>query len=170
MAVVAALASLPLMAAPVQAADNGAFSLRLGGQGAYQRAELAWESPTLWARKFDGGSRLALVGELGVAYWNASGSRSPDSMTQLSAIPFLRWSVGERFYLEAGVGPTFLSRTRFADKKLSTSLQFGDHLGVGAYVTDNSRVGLRVSHFSNASIKRPNAGLNIVQLLYSYEY
>ncbi|HEY9279893.1 MAG TPA: acyloxyacyl hydrolase [Eoetvoesiella sp.] len=151
-------------------ASQGGISLRAGAGDHYQRYELAWESPSVWNYQFSGGSRLDLVGELGAAYWVASGSRSPSNAGQFSAIPLLRWTVGERYYIEAGVGPTVFTRTHFADETISTAFQFGNHIGVGAYLSESSRVGLRFSHFSNASIKRPNPGLDVLQLTYTYQY
>lgn len=164
---------LTMAATPLAAEDlyqSSSVGFRLGVGDHYQRAEVAWESPSVWNYRFDGGSRLDLVGELGVAYWHADGSRSPGSAWQFSAIPFLRWTWSDRYYIEAGIGATAFSRTTFADKNISTAFQFGDHIGIGMHVTDNSRLSLRYSHFSNAGIKRPNPGLDILQLTYSYQY
>lgn len=163
-----ALAASPALAQELY--ESPSVGLRIGAGNHYQRAELAWESPSLWSHRFEGGSRLDLVGELGAAYWRADGSRKPDNVWQLSAIPFLRWTWSDRYYVEAGIGATVFSRTTFADKTISTAFQFGDHIGVGMHVTKNSRVSLRYSHFSNASIKKPNPGLDILQLTYSYQY
>ncbi|RTZ45836.1 acyloxyacyl hydrolase [Candidimonas sp. SYP-B2681] len=149
----------------------GGISVRAGVGEHYQRIELAWESPSLWRHQFSGGyGRLDLIAEVGAAYWKAKGSRSPSDSWQFSAIPILRWTLNERYYIEAGVGPTAFTRTRFADKVISTAFQFGDHIGVGAYLSNTSRLGLRFSHFSNASIEKSNPGLNIVQLTYTYRY
>ncbi|WP_245152438.1 acyloxyacyl hydrolase [Allopusillimonas soli] len=150
--------------------DSGVLSVRAGAGSHYQRLELAWETPPVWSYTFSGGSRLDLVGELGVAYWHADGSRSPAAVWQLNAIPFLRWTFNDRYYLEAGAGATVFSHASFAGKEMSTAFQFGDHIGVGAYITDNSRIGVRLSHFSNAGIKHPNPGLNVLQLLYTVQY
>jgi lipid A 3-O-deacylase len=60
------------------------------------------------------------------------------------------------------------NKTRFADKTISTAFQFGDHIGVGFQLTPQSRLSLRYSHFSNASIKTPNPGLDVTQLTYTY--
>lgn len=165
--------SLVLAASPAAAEDlyeSPSLGLRLGAGEHYQLAELAWESPSVWTHRFDGGSRLDLVGELGAAYWRADGSREPGNVWQFSAIPFLRWTWSDRYYLEAGIGATVFSRTTFADKTISTAFQFGDHIGVGMHVSKSSRLSLRYSHFSNAGIKRPNPGLDILQLTYSYQY
>lgn len=151
--------------------DSPAVSLRLGVGEHYQRAELAWESPSFWTYRFSGnGSRLDLLGELGVAYWHADGSRRPRDVWQFSAIPMLRWTFDNRYYIEAGIGATVFSSTRFANKNISTAFQFGDHIGVGMHLSPHSRLSLRYSHYSNAGIKRPNPGLNLLQLTYTYQY
>ena len=41
---------------------------------------------------------------------------------------------------------------------------------MGFLLTPNNRIGLRYSHFSNASIKRPNPGLDAVQVSYTYQF
>lgn len=172
--IAAGLAAATLgLAAPVAAQElysAPALGLRLGAGEHYQRAELAWESPSVWTHRFEGGSRLDLLGELGVAYWHANGSRERGSVWQLSAIPLLRWTWSDRYYVEAGIGATAFSHTRFANKNISTAFQFGDHIGVGMHLNENSRLSLRFSHYSNAGIKRPNPGLNVLQLNYSYQY
>ncbi|EWM51682.1 lipid A 3-O-deacylase family protein [Bordetella holmesii 30539] len=81
-----------------------------------------------------------------------------------------RWWATDRFYLEAGVGATVFSHTSFADKRIGSAFQFGDHVGLGFLLTQNSRVGVRYSHFSNANIKKPNPGLDVVQLTYTYQF
>src|SRR5690606_17264043 len=75
-----ALAIFAVPAAADELYTSPAVGLRLGAGDNYQRAELAWESPSFWTYRFEGnGSRLDLVGELGVAYWHANGSRHPGS-------------------------------------------------------------------------------------------
>ncbi len=64
-------------------------------------------------------------------------------------------------YLEGAVGFHYISETRMRNRVFSTNFQFGDHLGVGIQL---GRSGLDIcyqfQHLSNASIKRPNAGIN----------
>ncbi|NYT75596.1 acyloxyacyl hydrolase [Alcaligenaceae bacterium] len=152
-------------------AETSSVSLRAGLNNNYQRYELAWVSPSLWTHRFSGNwGRLDLVGEMGAAYWHADGARSPSSVWQLNAIPMLRWTLQDRFYLEVGSGPTIFSRTRFADKALSTALQFGSHVGAGVMLSSASSLGVRLSHFSNANIKKPNPGLQVIQMQYTYRY
>jgi len=157
--------------AQIRPDSRSGLGLSLGIGDHYKRAMLSYETPSLWSYSFsENWGRLDLVGELGVGYWSADGSRDPSHMWQFSATPMFRWWTGERFYLEAGIGANLFSSTRFADKTISTAFQFGDHIGLGFLVTPTSRLGLRYSHFSNASIKRPNPGLNILQLNYTYQF
>lgn len=157
-------------AAGADTLSGGGIGLHLGQGNHYQRLELTWGSPSWWHHDFSGGdSRLDLVGELGVSYWKAAGSRSPDAW-QLSAIPLVRWTFHDRFYVEAGVGPTVFTRTTVAGERISSAFQFGDQIGVGAYLSNNSRLGLRFAHFSNAGMKQPNPGLGVFELTYTYRY
>src|SRR5690606_20550884 len=149
-----------------QERNPGGFGITAGFHGDYQRLGLIWESPSLWQHTFSGGSRLDLVGQLGAAYWRSDSNLRPRNVWQFSAVPALRWTFSDAYYVEAGVGPTFFPRTNFADRELSTSLQFGSHVGVGMYISPSSQIDLSVTHFSNAGIKRPNPGLNLVQLRY----
>lgn len=148
----------------------GGLGLRAGYNSDYRKLALIYETPTWWSyQSQDGWGRLDLGAELGVSYWEARHG-SPDSMWQLSAIPMLRWWPSDYFYAEIGVGATVLSRTHFADRDLSTAYQFGNHIGVGTVIADAHRIGLRYSHFSNAGIKKPNPGLDVLQLTYTYQF
>ena len=170
----AALALTPLAHAqsPAAAQGHGALSLHWDSAAQARRATLGWESPVLWHHQSaHSRSRLELTGVLGVSLWHAMHGRQPASVWQLSAIPMLRWwPSGQGFYVAGGIGPTLFSHTRFADENIRTALQFGSHLGVGYQFTPAVRVGVGVSHFSNAGIKKPNPGFTLLQLSYSYQY
>jgi len=157
-----------LQAQPAGGQDGVSFHYGIGDH--YQRLNLNYETPTWWSMQFSNGGRLELNGELGASYWYADGSRSPSSVWQFNATPMFRWWTNDIFYLEAGIGATAFTSTHFADKQISTAFQFGDHIGLGFLLTPNNRVGVRYSHFSNANIKRPNPGLDIVQLTYTYQF
>src|SRR5574337_47269 len=167
------LAALPSTAQAAQAADDGdraddraGIALQFGAGPQGQRSTLAWQSPVLWRRaERTGAGRLEATVELGVSYWQARGEREPCCVWQLSAVPLLRWWPGSGpWFVEGGIGATLFSHTHFADRAISTAFQFGDMVGVGYQLTPDLRVGLRLAHFSNADIKRPNPGLNVLQL------
>ncbi|PLC49108.1 hypothetical protein CR159_14735 [Pollutimonas subterranea] len=146
------------------------LGLRLGYYDDYRNISLFHETAPWWSHQLQNGwGRLDLNGELGLTYWDATHGR-PESLWQLSATPMLRWWPNEYVYTEIGVGATVLSRTSFADRNLGSAFQFGNHIGVGVLISQAHQLGLRFSHFSNAGIKEPNDGLDIVQLTYTYRY
>lgn len=154
-------------------ADNAAHAVgvRLGHHGSYQNVSLFWQTPVWWTHNFSNGwGRVDLLGEASGTYWDARHGKH-SSAWQVGFAPFLRWWPTETpFYVEAGFGPTFISNTRFADYELSTAIQFGTHVGVGYVFKKRHQVSLRASHFSNASIKQPNDGLNVLQLDYALRF
>lgn len=153
-----------------QAGQGEGWGARLGYHDDYRRLGLVYETAPLWSHQSSGEwGRVTLTAELGVAYWDAQHGH-PDSLWQVSATPMLRWWPNEFFYTEIGVGVNALSRTSFADKRLGSAFQFGNHIGVGALIADAHRIGLRYSHFSNAGIKKPNDGLDVLELTYTYQF
>ncbi|HSI57915.1 MAG TPA: acyloxyacyl hydrolase [Ideonella sp.] len=115
-------------------------------------------------------------------YWEASfgrwsteridGSTSHDWVTQLGITPVLRLSPagGGGWFVEGGIGVNLLLPIfRAKDKRFSTVFNFGDHLAVGRRFGERGEheVALRVQHFSNGGIKKPNPGEDFLQLRYT---
>lgn len=153
---------------PVQQKAPAAASLHLASGPYCHRLTANRESRVLWRRRLGGSrARVELSMELGVSAWMPHKDRESGGMWQLSAVPVWRfWASDESpHFIELGVGPSLLSRKRFAGRQLSTHFQFADHIGLGRRIGEQNRLGLRLSHFSNASIKRPNPGLDVLQLL-----
>ena len=152
---------------------QGGIGIQYGLGNRYTRLGVHYETPSFWTHSFGGSmGRVDLTPEIGLAYWQAHDGQQPASVWQLSAIPMFRWWMGEsqRFYVEAGIGPTVFNHTSFAGKNYSTALQFGDHIGMGYLLDRHSRVGVRFSHYSNADIKTPNPGMEVIQATYSYQF
>jgi len=74
-------------------------------------------------------------------------------------------------FIEGGVGPALITSTRFADKSLSTAYQFDDRIGAGARFGEKQQyeIAFHYQHYSNASIKRPNQGIDI-KLVGTFKY
>ena len=53
---------------------------------------------------------------------------------------------------------------------MSTAFEFADHIGVGYVFNNNFDLGLRLQHYSNAGIKKPNSGENFVVLRGAYRF
>ena len=65
-----------------------------------------------------------------------------------------------RPYIEGGIGAAYLDEYQIGSRNLATHFQFEDRIGAGV------RIGMfdlnfRYMHYSNASIKQPNDGIDI---------
>lgn len=132
---------------------------------------LIWDLPGRWD---GGGGRVTPYVEASIARWsveNAQGGRDTAAVTQLGLTPVLRWQAGgSPWFAEAGIGLNLIGPTyRAGRKRFSTAFNFGDHLAVGRQFGDGNRqeIALRLQHFSNAGIKKPNPGEDFVQLRWS---
>ncbi|WP_372723872.1 acyloxyacyl hydrolase [Immundisolibacter sp.] len=109
-----------------------------------------------------------------IGYWNSDErNRQNDNLWEVALTPVLRLApkatTGLRPYLEAGVGGHLLSETRIGERKLSTAWQFGSHIGTGVNCGQFA-IGYRFQHLSNASIKRPNDGIDFHMLTASMAF
>lgn len=66
-----------------------------------------------------------------------------------------------RPYIEGGIGFTYIDEYRIADRNLSTNFQFEDRIGAGIRIKFVD-LNFRYMHYSNASIKQPNHGIDIL--------
>ena len=65
----------------------------------------------------------------------------------------------KNFYFSYFVGPSLISST---DSRLGSNFQFTHDLGIGLKDSRGVRVGLCYRHFSNAGLKEPNAGRDLI--------
>jgi lipid A 3-O-deacylase len=135
---------------------------------------LAW--PWSW-RSTLGNAEVTAQTEAYASAWSAPGiGGGRQSLAQLGLVPVFRFRLEQGrsdWFLEAGIGVTWMSkRLHTPDKQMSTTGNFHDLLGLGrSFGADRSReLGLRYVHFSNAGIKRPNPGLNVLQLRYGWKF
>ncbi len=63
-----------------------------------------------------------------------------------------------------GSSVTALGVSRFETRNLGGKLQFTSHVGVGVHITDHVGMMLGVQHMSNASLHKPNPGLNMFSI------
>ncbi len=115
-------------------------------------------------------------------YWELSYAHMHDEDTNdgrhsphlVAIAPVFRWQQQEMSrispYIEFGVGASFWSQTRADERKLSTAFQFEDRLGIGVRFGQNQAYDIKYGlfHYSNASIKQPNTGVNMQWLVLSY--
>ena len=74
-----------------------------------------------------------------------------------------------RPYLEAGIGVSLFKNKWIDNRNMSTNFLFEDRLGVGVRV-ENFDFSFRYMHYSNASIKAPNDGIDIWIGSISYKF
>jgi lipid A 3-O-deacylase len=139
------------------------------------RAAAQWNWDKKW---FDSnGTHLSGYWDASVAVWRGNRHRGVEGDKQhivdIGFTPVFRFERSSKkgLYAEAGIGLHLFSELYDNDgRRLSTAFQFGDHIGAG-YVFDNGLdLGLRLQHFSNGGIKKPNGGVDFAVLRVAYAF
>jgi len=136
---------------------------------------LAWNLEREW----DAGSgRLSAYLEASMAVWSYRSAHGDgrSQLVQAALTPVVRYRPSHGtapWFVDGGIGISFTS-SKFANdrKSFSTTFNFGSVIGVGFNfgAQREHEVSLRVQHFSNAGIKKPNPGENFLQLRYAYQF
>ncbi len=72
-------------------------------------------------------------------------------------------------YIEAGVGASYFSKTRIANRNISSHWHFEDRVGAGVRYK-NFDLSFRYMHYSNAGLVKPNQGIDIFIGSLSYKF
>ena len=154
---------------------NGAFVMgAISDHGGYSlTGGVVW--PSDW-KKEAGGGEFGLQTEGHLAHWSArdaAGVRR--SYLHVALVPVFRWRFGEgrNWFLEGGIGiSTTDSLYANSGRQFSTRFNFVDTVGIGSTfgAQREHELGLRLTHVSNASIKRPNPGEEFLQLRYAKKF
>lgn len=138
-------------------------------------AGVTWD----WAQQWTlGGGQVTGYWEGSVSEWSylAANARRTAWLGQVGLIPVFRYRPNggtSPWFYEAGVGLTLTTSLYETDRKrFSTNFNFGDHLAVGRNFGQRGQheLALRVQHFSNGGVKRPNPGEDFIQLRYAYRF
>lgn len=173
-----ALAAAALWAAVPQTAQAADWQV---SAGTGDRASIkkvgfgvVWDPhPALWQGNV---WQLRLLHEAQVAYWDVPHAKD---IVEIGYSPVLRLQRGTASagswspFIEASIGVRAISHTRLSESTtMSTAFQFSDVIGAGVQFGNRLRstVGIRYQHLSNASIKRPNPGINFTQLYYQQSF
>jgi lipid A 3-O-deacylase len=173
----ALVAALAFSSAPAHAVDGFAVSGGRSTDDDVNRAGLAltweWGSPLL---RISSDWHIGGFWEASLAQWHKGdvGPGENDNITDLGFTPVFRLQSNSKVgpYLEAGIGLHLQSRSQIGSKRMSTMFQFGDHIGFGYRFGAKSAfdLGYRFQHHSNASIKRPNPGINFHEVRLQYNF
>jgi lipid A 3-O-deacylase len=163
-----AVALTGVLPVAVHAGDVG---LQLGQYQSYRDATLTYDSGLLWTRDFTG-NRLDIRLESSAGLARApSGASSDRYLWHVGLAPAARYWITPQTGIEYVVGANLFSGVRLGDKNISTSFQFGNSIGLFHRLAASPwTFGLRITHYSNADIKKPNPGQNYVQLRASYAF
>lgn len=90
--------------------------------------------------------------------------------------PSLRWrglQGSSPWFWEVGTGVMVTGKSLYnSGERIATRWNFASHIGMGMNFGPQRahELSLRVQHASNAGIKKPNPGLNLVQLRYAHAF
>jgi lipid A 3-O-deacylase len=130
-----------------------------------------------WSWFDSGNTHLTGYWDASVGYWQGSQHMNVPGEKQrivdIGFTPVFRFENKSKLglYAELGIGAHVMSETyNNNDDRLSTAFQFGDHIGIGYVFNKNWEVAVKMQHFSNASIKKPNSGVDygVVKLAYRF--
>lgn len=109
--------------------------------------------------------------------WHAPAlDNGPRNYTQIGAIYTWRYRFdggASPWFAEGGVGGSVMDHVyRTPERSFSTAFQFAEVLGVGRSFGEHGahELSLRVQHFSNGGIKKPNPGETFFRLRYVYHF
>jgi hypothetical protein len=109
--------------------------------------------------------------QFGASLWQVPDIRGRTRRLDLNATAIWRSerSLGRfRGYLEGGFGGYLLSKTiNNHETRLPSAFEFGSHLGIGFALTKNQSIGIALQHLSNAGLKQPNGGIDLLMVQYT---
>jgi lipid A 3-O-deacylase len=160
---------------PAFAADSVSIEAASGNKTRLTRIGVQWK----WERNWQILENAELSGywDLTLANWEEKRYRdvpgSRQSLTAIGFVPTFRLKTRDVIgpYLEIGTGPHLLSELYDNNRRqLSTRFQFGSLLGIGYVFSNKLDAAIRYQHYSNASIKKPNDGVNFLIVRLSYAF
>ncbi|WP_419178222.1 acyloxyacyl hydrolase [Pseudomonas syringae] len=135
--------------------------------GATGRIAISSEWDKAWLQSSTG--KLSGYWDLGYTYWQAGDSAGGRHSVSLSPVFVYEFGSGQiKPYIEAGVGVAMFTGASAGDQKFGSAFNFEDRLGAGLKLGNTQKIGLRITHYSNAGIKEPNDGIESYALIYSH--
>lgn len=135
-------------------------------------AGVAWALP--W-RSADGG--FSGRGELFASRWRTPGPGGGHrDLVQVGVLPLVRWRADRGrspWFIEGGIGLAWLDGSlRTPERSFSTRLNFSDNLGFGRSfgLQGEQEWSLRWQHTSNAGIRKPNPGQDLLLVRYAHAF
>lgn len=113
---------------------------------------------------------LSMYAEASINYWKFD----EEGVVTGALSPVFKYYFGapknqQLLYLEGGIGVAIVSDTEIHDRDMSTLFQFEDRIGIGIKST-HFDLNVRYMHYSNASVKSPNSGIDIYLFTGTYVF
>jgi lipid A 3-O-deacylase len=157
------------------AVDSASVEFGSGDKTKMARIGAQWKWESQWWKS--NGTHISGYWDATLAQWRGNRFQNiPGNTQNITAIgitPVFRLQNDNHkgLYVEAGIGAHLLSELYDNDsRKLSTRFQFGDHVGVGYVFGNNLDLGLKIQHFSNGSIKKPNSGVDFAVVRIRHQF
>lgn len=136
-------------------ADTNALSLGAGWKSAWQHAWL--------------GGHFSISTELFVSQWRTNSGPGAQSYSLLGVVPLLRYDFHESrrwpLFVEAGIGLSVLNREfQVPQRHQGSTWNFYDTVAAGVHLDAGWEASLRLSHLSNAGLKKPNPGQSFLHV------
>ena len=166
-----ALLFVSTLTSSISHADSLSYSLDyIKGEGDVDGLKIAIQYHTKYLEEYH--ENLHLYFESSINFWEYGLDDNYDTNFVLSLSPVFQYQIscllGNKVYVEAGIGMSFLDDTLFAGKNVSTHYQFEDRLGILIKFgeAEKQQVSLRYFHYSNGGVKKPNPGLDFIAFSY----
>jgi lipid A 3-O-deacylase len=168
------ITSLSIM--PVaQAFDSASIEVGTGNRTLLTRLGLQSKWENRWWQS--NGTHIGGYWDASLMYWRSNRYQGIAGVHQnigaIGITPVFRFQADtlKGSYAEAAVGAHYFSDIYENNgRRFSTKFQFGDHIGVGYVFANGVDLSLKIQHFSNGGIKRPNNGANFISVGTSYSF
>ena len=156
----------------VNVAIASEFSVSLGSTGEGEITQRLSYMRTWDNRWFDSSmGHLSGAWDMGYTHWLKGSYGHSAHALSLSPVLIYLFHTKSRYqpFVEFGVGVSFFNTTKVGSQKLGSSFNFEDRIGAGIKVGGH-RFGIRIIHYSNLGISKPNQGIESYALYYNYQF
>jgi hypothetical protein len=137
--------------------------------GVHGYRAVIWYQPKAFIWGKNGRYNLYFAG--GVGHWWSHGAKANRSLNIYALAPVFRFYLTKTHYfspyLEASIGPAYMTRTRFDKQNLGIHYTFQDEVGIGALLGKKQALyaSLSALHYSNGRLSSHNSGITIPLIL-----
>jgi hypothetical protein len=138
----------------------------------HEYSAIVWYHPQKWSWQNDH-VNLFIAGSF--AHWWSKGAEAYPSINIYALFPIVRfYPIKTKYFspfIEASVGPAYMSHTQFGNRNLGMHYTFQDELGVGFVMGDSAGfyASFNILHYSNGALSAHNSGIT-VPLVFNFGY